>query len=395
VNIPDGVKASLEPNRLKPGEKSSLTLSIPSGLAIDEYKFTLIGEWEGVTKELELTLLVYVPTLFLTPTSGYVGDVILVTGKEYSHDTNIGRLLADGNPQTVFIEEDLGKLTSKNEIITSISGSFKVRVQVPRRPIGQMTITVGSASTTFEVKPSITIEINGTKAILSGYGFAKDERVSISFGKSVQVFADENGCWQKEFTVVNEPDIIDVKACGELSKQCAKNIFRMRYNLARGWNLISFPGDLVDSSPKSILGGSVTQIWNLYSEEPKTLTVGEGYWVLAWQNTELQVQLSPKEQFTRTLLRGWNLIGSIFYEAEMPVGVAEMYCWNAKTKKPEGVRQIQPGVGYWALVIKDTEITVESKPPEEPKAPAFTPNSLPLFQLPIIESGHFGVMSDE
>jgi hypothetical protein len=311
----------------------------------------------------------------------HVGDVILVTGKDYPPNTRVEQLCIDGNPSTVFIEGDEGELTSKNEIITSKSGSFKVRVQVPTRSIGPMTITVGSASTTFKVKPNITIELetDDTKATLSGNGFAKDEKISISFGeKNIPTSADANGCWQEEVTVDAQSGIIDVIACGELSRQCVETTFRIPYSIyiAEGWNLISFPG-VIDSSLESLLKPPVLQLVEPVRKSgeivdwrrPDTLKFGEAYWVLASKEHKLQVQLIPESQYTRKLLRGWNLIGSPFGEACIPEGVIQLSRWNAEKKETERASLIEWGLGYWALAIKDCEITVDGTKPCIPAPP--------------------------
>ncbi|MFQ6044341.1 MAG: T9SS type A sorting domain-containing protein, partial [Candidatus Poribacteria bacterium] len=143
-------------------------------------------------------------------------------------------------------------------------------------------------------------------------------------------------------------------------------------HLERGWNLISFPGDLVDSSPQSVLGGSVMQILDSGSSVPETLKFGEGYWALAIAPTELEVILHPITQYTRSVKRGWNLIGSVILDAPMPEGVIQLAGWNAKTQEYESPTALLPTVGYWAFVLEDGEITVSTAPPPAPGAPGAT-----------------------
>ena len=312
----------------------------------------------------------------------HVGDVILVTGKGYPSDTNVGRLLIDEIPKIIF-PEGCGEVTPEYEIITASEPSecsFRARVQIPKRAMGPMKITVGNFSTYFEVKPNIIIELYPDFTQVSGYGFAPDEKVNISFGgEEVQTFADENGYWEKE----RVGEIIDVKACGGLSRQCAKRTFKMIYNLARGWNLISFPGDVIEPSPDGFSGNDIIQILNADYETPEAFEVGKAYWVLAIENTKRKVEVIPQEIYTRKIKRGWNMIGSVYGEACIPEGVIQLSRWNATVKEMENISRIEWGIGYWALAIKDIEITVDGTKPCAPAPPLYRSKTQPLWDFPI------------
>jgi len=141
-------------------------------------------------------------------------------------------------------------------------------------------------------------------------------------------------------------------------------------HLERGWNLISFPGELVDSSPQSILGGLVIQILDGSSAVPTALMLGEGYWVLSIASIDLEVVLKPGTKYTRSVKRGWNLIGSVIFDVPMPDSVIQLANWNAKTQEYESPTILGPNLGYWAFVLEDREITVSTTPPPAPGAPS-------------------------
>ena len=160
--------------------------------------------------------------------------------------------------------------------------------------------------------------------------------------------------------------------------------------LERGWNLISFPGELVHPSPQSILGGSVIQILDGYSIVPAAPVLGEGYWVLSIAPINLEVVLKPATKYTRAVKRGWNLIGSVIYDVSMPEGVIQLASWNAKTQEYESPTTILPTVGYWAFVLEDRDITVSTSPPSPPAAPSATSLET-LWTLPLTLTDTKGV----
>ena len=167
----------------------------------------------------------------------------------------------------------------------------------------------------------------------------------------------------------------------------------LKLNLAKGWNLISFPGNVITPSPKGFLENELVDgiffedaegnLVDMKENLPSAFELDTGYWVLAKQDVEIDVQLIPQEQYTRSVKRGWNLIGSVYGEAPVPGDLLQLNRWNTKEKVYERVLLIEEGIGYLALAIQDSEITVETKPPEKPTAPPLTPDPSPLFQLPL------------
>ena len=152
--------------------------------------------------------------------------------------------------------------------------------------------------------------------------------------------------------------------------------------LQRGWNLISFPGELIDPSPEAVITGSLVTILDENSEVPAALKLGEGYWALAITPMDLEVELKfGGTKYTRAVKRGWNLIGAVIFDAQMPEGVIQLASWNAETEEYESPTTLVPPLGYWALALADGEITVSTSPPSPP-APSATPIDN-LWTLPL------------
>ena len=184
------------------------------------------------------------------------------------------------------------------------------------------------------------------------------------------------GEYTLRLTVKNSNDTVDVTRNNLMVK--GQKVVTFKLHLDKGWNLISFPGDVIEpSSPDGFEG---TEIRDANDRTPDSFELGEAYWASAIGDTDREVKLIPKKQYTRSVKMGWNLIGSVYGDARIPECVSQLHCWNAKEKKPGRTFLIEEGVGYWALAPwGDCEITVKTKPPDKPTAPAFTPDSSPLF----------------
>ena len=241
---------------------------------------------------------------------------------------------------------------------------------------------------------SASIE-GGTEVTITGKGFASGATVTIG-GKEAtdiqvrkqgtEIVAKAPGISIRE--LLDDSELRDVTITNsDGQSDTLEKIFQYyllyTFPIARGWNLISFPGDVIDLTPDGFFGTDITDILNANHETPDTFELGEGYWVLAIQDTNREVKLLPKERYTRSMKRVWNLIGSVYGKAPIPTDVIELYSWNAKQEQYEEATLIEPSKGYWALANQDSEITVVVEPPRENTAPAFTPDAAPLFHLPL------------
>ncbi len=428
------------------------------------------------------------PLLTLNPPEGHIRDAIDVHGENYPQNTNVGQLTLDGEPAVAISPQGEGEVISNNEIKTSATGTFTVRVLVPKRPGGQMEVKVEPANAYFKILPQISISPKqgsaGTKIIVDGTGFAPEDRVYINFGATENITtgdADSDGKLDIEFEADQQtPGMLDVVARGVLFDHDAKATFEYivlkivdispknahiegekvtitgngfvngtivtiggkeatdiqvnqegtvitaktpeigirellddseprdvrvtnpdgrsdtlatifnyyllyTFSLVRGWNLISFPGDVIEPTPAGFFGADITIIQDTSGETLDAFKLGEGYWVLAIEGTSREVKLLPKEMYTRSVKRGWNFIGSAYGVACMPEGVTQLFRWNAnaETKNYESASQIEWGIGYWALVLKDSEITVDGRKPCH-LAPLLQKSNIPpLWTLPI------------
>ncbi len=237
----------------------------------------------------------------------------------------------------------------------------------------------------------------GTEVIITGKGFTSEATVTIGGKESKVLYVNQQGTEiAAETPVISIRELLDDNAPKDVKvtnpdgqsdtlKEAFQYYLLYTLSLAKGWNLISFPGDVIELSPDGFFGTQITQILNADYNTPDAFELGEGYWVYAIKDIEKQVQLIPEERYIRSVKRGWksNLIGGIYGGAPMPEGLLQLHCWKTKENMYKRASIIEDGVGYWALAIRDSEITVEIKPPEQPTAPPLTPDATPLFQLPL------------
>ncbi|HHS50297.1 MAG TPA: T9SS type A sorting domain-containing protein [candidate division Zixibacteria bacterium] len=145
------------------------------------------------------------------------------------------------------------------------------------------------------------------------------------------------------------------------------------FNVSPGWNLLSIPVELDDYSPSSAFPGHSSDI---YYYDPATsgyavadsIVPGLGYWVLFTSTMEFSHIGAPISSWTRSLARGWNLVGSVMSDDEVPLANAQFvpeafmsgnfygFDGSAYTE----ASGFTAGEGYWILVSADCEMTLDA-----------------------------------
>ena len=136
-------------------------------------------------------------------------------------------------------------------------------------------------------------------------------------------------------------------------------------NLEAGWNMLSFPCIPDDAGFSSIfedIGFYQVLTWDGSSYvTPTEAEAGVGYWVLVLEETTISlVDANPVMSYTKTLPAGWSMIGSIYDQTvdadDVFPGFYQLLTWDGSSYVTSTT--IEPGKGYWALVLEQTTITV-------------------------------------
>jgi len=139
----------------------------------------------------------------------------------------------------------------------------------------------------------------------------------------------------------------------------------LNLTLNPGWNMISFPALPDDPSFSSVFSEvSFYQVltWDGTSyTSPTTAEAGVGYWVLVLEETTISiVDYNPVTSYTKSLPAGWSMIGSIYEETveadDVFPGFYQLLTWDGTSYVTATI--IEPGKGYWALVLESTTITL-------------------------------------
>lgn len=132
-----------------------------------------------------------------------------------------------------------------------------------------------------------------------------------------------------------------------------------------GWSMISFsalPEDAAFSSIFSDVGFYQVLTWDGTSySSPTVAEAGVGYWVLVLEETTVNIEdTEPVASYIRTLPAGWSMIGSICEESvnagDVFPSFYQILTWDGTSYVSSTT--IEPGKGYWALVLEPTTITV-------------------------------------
>jgi hypothetical protein len=141
--------------------------------------------------------------------------------------------------------------------------------------------------------------------------------------------------------------------------------FEFDLNLNAGWNMASFPVIPANTSFSSIFSGVghyQVLTWSGTSYvAPTNVEAGRGYWVLVLSATTVDITGLPVESYERDLPAGWSMIGSVYGTAVDAETVFPDYyqllTWSGTSYI--AATTIEPGKGYWALVLTPTQIKVQ------------------------------------
>jgi hypothetical protein len=98
--------------------------------------------------------------------------------------------------------------------------------------------------------------------------------------------------------------------------------------------------------------------------KPSVAEIGRGYWVLVLEETTVNVTAgAPVESYELDLPAGWSMIGSI-YDSTVDAstvfpGYYQLLTWSGTSYVT--ATTIEPGKGYWALVLAPTHVDVRAR----------------------------------
>ena len=131
--------------------------------------------------------------------------------------------------------------------------------------------------------------------------------------------------------------------------------------LRAGWNMVSLPVVPDDMSAASVLDGIaffqlVTWSGSGYVASSE-FEAGRGYWLLVLEDVNVTVSGESVDSLSLSLSPGWSMVGGTYDEAqaaEVFPGFYQLVTWTGTGYTPATV--FEPGKGYWALVLTETQI---------------------------------------
>jgi len=136
---------------------------------------------------------------------------------------------------------------------------------------------------------------------------------------------------------------------------------QINLELRAGWNMVSLPvipDDPMASSILSGLGFYQLVTWSGTGYVAVTeFEAGRGYWLLVLEDVNVTVSGMPVDSLNLSLSAGWNMIGGTFDEVQAVDVFPDFYqlvTWTGSGYTPATI--FEPGNGYWALVLEETQI---------------------------------------
>jgi len=140
-----------------------------------------------------------------------------------------------------------------------------------------------------------------------------------------------------------------------------------------GWNMVSVPVTPSDPSVLSVFPDiEAIYTWNAALKSytvPTSIDSGRGYWVAESTERVVGIEGDPVEQWSRTVLSGWNAIGSACGHVvdfsnpdDNPDKSVEgfAYAWDPLTKSYVYTTDIEPGKGYWIAATADCTLAMSA-----------------------------------
>jgi hypothetical protein len=136
------------------------------------------------------------------------------------------------------------------------------------------------------------------------------------------------------------------------------NVQLYAIELSTGWNMVSVPGIAIRNQPTDVFAGLDVYHYNAVSgeyETPVTIEPGCGYFVLSFHDTTLDIEIHPIENYSITIFRGWNQIGSVIGTAPFsdplddPDGAVlwGTYGYDTASRSYFATTELEEGRAYW------------------------------------------------
>lgn len=310
----------------------------------------------------------YELTVYISDYSGYIGETVLVWGDSNSAkpgtevqifwdivsawDGETGLLESctaenDGSYGTSFTVPDVIDGDHYVWVKSTYTGQTIMAGPYNLIPITTITILSQNQGTTNPAPGSydyiqdslITIEALPDQGYIFSHWFI--EGVETSTENPLEIFAHADYTFEAYF--VDDP------------------ITQIDISLVSGWNMISFPLNLVDPQVISVFQNFgyylIYEYRNGQYVIPTVIESAKGYWVFVLENTVLSIRGTPLGPQSVSLSAGWNLIGVTFTTCEIETvldGYYRVYSYYGQDY--EYASNLYPCYAYWVLVLVETQI---------------------------------------
>ena len=138
-----------------------------------------------------------------------------------------------------------------------------------------------------------------------------------------------------------------------------------------GWNLVSVPVILDNTDPSAVFPGNCgVYTWDGSAYVvPTAIEPGVSYWICYINPVVITVAGTPVTSYTRSLMAGWNMIGSTTENVDFtdpndsPNGFiidGTLYWFDPATCAYVGATTIEPTKGYWVCAVNVCALTVSN-----------------------------------
>lgn len=142
--------------------------------------------------------------------------------------------------------------------------------------------------------------------------------------------------------------------------------------LLPGWSMVSVPVVPDDPAPTAVFAGAAAvYTWDPQAKSyvvPLAVVPKQGYWVYVTSDRTIQVTGAPVTEWQSQLLRGWNMVGSIYTDSVLVQNLSDnpadsivrnaVYRWDPVLKSYIAATAVEPGKGYWMTTVRDCTLSM-------------------------------------
>jgi concanavalin A-like lectin/glucanase superfamily protein/List-Bact-rpt repeat protein/flagellar hook capping protein FlgD len=173
--------------------------------------------------------------------------------------------------------------------------------------------------------------------------------------------------WSGAISDTANPVSVFVDSAMNITANFSQSLVTMQISVQKNWNIVSLPAGCPDSRKRVLFPSAVSPAFGFDAQYviSDTMRSGRSYWLKFLADTSTIMTATQTERDTIDVLRGWNMIGSIYepipatsITSDPPALItSHFFGYNGGYHT---AATIYPGKGYWVKVAQDGKLFLQT-----------------------------------